>query len=931
MPDNNGQPDAEAQRRRSFAIQSARLGVWELNNSDKTLLLDERSSRMLHCGGKTVIKYEQALQHVFPNDVPVVYNAVHSAVSGINDSIVDFIFRVGHTLEAVHWVHVSGQLYFDESGQVTAGAGVIGDVTDRHKKQTLDNENLLNLLRNSVPAMIFYLDAEERYSSYNETFMHWYGVDSSEVIGVRVGDFIGHDAYARIKPHLIKAYGGERVQFEMPAPVRIGPDRWLRIVYTPYKTDGKNVAGLVVHATDITDSKLTEMALRESESRFRSIFEQAPMGISLMEGRDMVITLGNDRIFEIWGKPGAAITGMPVMKALPELEGQPFQALMEAVYDTGIPHFGIGTPAMLVRNGILEQAYFDFVYTPVRNAQGNITGLMTLATEVTSRELANRAIARSEARFRQLIEEAPVATCLFTGRDMIISVANDMMLGVWGKDKSVIGKRLDKALPELKGQPFLDILDEVFSTGVPYTASAARAELEVDGSLNTYYFNFTYKPLFNESGEVYGIIDMAVDVTEQVLASQAMEKSEAALRNAVELAELGTWNIDAASGKITYSERLQQWLGVQEGRFEVQSSLNVNAADRERVRYALLKAMQKGKPGRFDEVFGISHAITGASRVIHASGQVQTDNNGNIISLSGTAQDITIQRDLQTALEIKVQTRTEELASAVEELQVMNEELAGANEQLTRSNEELAQYAYVASHDLQEPLRKILVYASRLEADKEMSAKSLDLVSRIAASSERMRLLILDLLDFSRLLQSDAVIKPVDLNTVVKDVFYDFELAAKEKNATLQLGELPVIEAVGLQMNQLFYNLISNSLKFIKPDVPPVISISAEKIAGSELKEYIKSPLSFATYHRICIRDNGIGFEKQYFDQIFEIFKRLHGKETYPGSGIGLALCRRIILNHGGVLYTESSPGEGATFFLVIPDKQADLHALMQD
>lgn len=830
----------------------------------------------------------------------------------------------------ISYLNFAYQPMRDLSGQVTAVLVVATDITPQvvSRKKIEEGEGFLELLSNSVPAMIFYLNAEEQYTSYNETFRQWYNVDARDAIGIRARDFIGEKAYTRIKPHLTKAFAGAQVRFEMPAPSRIGPDKWLSIVYTPDKIEDGTVKGIIVHATDVTESKRTELALRESEARFRSVFEQAPMGIALMEGRDMVITLGNERIFEIWGK-SATVAGLPVMQALPELEGQPFLTLMEGVYDTGIPHFGIGTLARLVRNGILEDAYFDFVYTPIRNAEGKVTGIMTLATEVTKRELANQAVFRSEARFRSLIEEAPVATCLFTGRELKIEVANESMIRLWGKDNSVMGKRLEDAVPELKGQPFLKILDDVYTTGIPFSSTAARAELEVDGVLGSYYFNFTYKPVFNEAGEVYGIIDMAVDVTDQVLATQALEEKEAVLRDAIELAELGTWSIDIPTGKVSYSERLQYWIGQDEAVLDTASSPRVHPKDRERVKQALIKATEKGGSGRFDEIYTILNVVTGAERIIHSSGQALFDDEGNVLRLSGTAQDVTMQRDLQTALEQEVQTRTEELGATVEELQAINEELADANDQLLRSNEELEQYAYVASHDLQEPLRKILVYASMLKTKKDISNQNLDLIAKISSSAERMRQLILNLLDFSRLLESNSVHQPIDLNTVLKDVLRDFELVAEEKGARFEVGNLPQIEAVGLQMNQLFYNLISNSLKFTKTGVPPVITISAQALTRKEVKEHIRTPLPFATYYKIGIQDNGIGFEKQYFDQIFEIFKRLHARDSYPGSGIGLALCRRIMLNHSGTLYTESVYGEGATFFLILPDRQSEANLLV--
>jgi len=154
---------------------------------------------------------------------------------------------------------------------------------------------------------------------------------------------------------------------------------------------------------------------------------------------------------------------------------------------------------------------------------------------------------------------------------------------------------------------------------------------------------------------------------------------------------------------------------------------------------------------------------------------------------------------------------------------------------------------------------------------------------------------------------------------VLQNVWIDFELAVQEKNAKIVIEKLPIVKAVGLQMNQLFYNLVSNSLKFTNPEVEPRITVSSTVVSHEYLAGYTSSPLLETNYHHIVFSDNGIGFEKDYENRIFEIFKRLHTQNIYPGSGIGLALCKRIILNHHGVLFAESEPGKGSSFHIFLP------------
>jgi hypothetical protein len=482
---------------------------------------------------------------------------------------------------------------------------------------------------------------------------------------------------------------------------------------------------------------------------------------------------------------------------------------------------------------------------------------------------------------------------------------------------------LHLALPELQTQPFLRILDDVYTTGNTYNTQESRVDLEVGGSLKTFYFNFTYKPLFDPSGNVYAIFNMAVDVTSQVTARHQLEFAEYNLRMAIELAELGTWDIDLKTDEMFLSPRLAGWLGVSaHGPVTFEGAhYAVNETDKMRLQHFLTGLTNSPQKGISEIVYTIAQINDRQERIIQSQAQCLFTEEGTPYKISGTSRDVTTQKRTQQALEQQVQQRTEELQNVNEELTVTNEELYEINKRLTYSNEELAQYAYVASHDLQEPLRKIRMFSDMLAKKENLPVDNQELVAKINKSAQRMSLLIENLLEFSRLLKSEKLFIPVDLNIVASEVKSDFELMIAEKNAVITIGKLPVVQGIGLQMNQLFYNLISNALKFSRSGVSPVISISAEYLTSSDARSYISTPVHTSGYHHIQVADNGIGIESQFSDQIFEVFKRLHRKEIYPGSGIGLALCRRIVTNHSGYIYLASLTGVGTVFHILLPAK----------
>lgn len=244
-------------------------------------------------------------------------------------------------------------------------------------------------------------------------------------------------------------------------------------------------------------------------------------------------------------------------------------------------------------------------------------------------------------------------------------------------------------------------------------------------------------------------------------------------------------------------------------------------------------------------------------------------------------------------------------------------------EELNRSNGDLEQFAYVASHDLQEPLRKIVSFGERLEKKGKdtLDAEMGMYLDRILNATRRMQNMVSNLLDFSRLTRTQQGFEKTDLNSIARGVLSDLELVTKQKDAIVEFNELPTIQAIPSQMAQLFQNLLTNSLKFTDDEVPPVITITADDLSPPEQMNY-GLPSSHA-YVRLTFSDNGIGFDDEDTSRIFTIFQRLRGRSEYEGAGIGLSVCKKVVENHGGIIMASGQPGVGATFTIILPLSQS--------
>ena len=292
---------------------------------------------------------------------------------------------------------------------------------------------------------------------------------------------------------------------------------------------------------------------------------------------------------------------------------------------------------------------------------------------------------------------------------------------------------------------------------------------------------------------------------------------------------------------------------------------------------------------------------------------------GVFVELHRKNQQLLLHQKKLISANHSLQKEIEERKTSEEKIRTLNEQLVQNNTHLKMMNEDLDRFAYVASHDLQEPLRKIMVFSDKILGRQNNDGETEKYFQKIIESSRRMQSLINDLLSFSKQSVSPADFKDVDLGILVNDAIAELEIEIEKTGAEFQIGALPEICVVPALIRQVFYNLISNALKFRKSSAIPVIKINAEKVRKRD--DRFPRLIKNCNYYKIITTDNGIGFDPQYAEDIFVVFKRLHSYHEFKGTGVGLSICKKIVENHNGFIIAESKIDEGSTFTMVLPEK----------
>lgn len=596
-----------------------------------------------------------------------------------------------------------------------------------------------------------------------------------------------------------------------------------------------------------------------------SLFSQAPVGLAILMGENLVVENANQQVLDFWQKDRSVI-GLPILEALPEIADQEFPTILRSVYETGETYKGNKVRALLENEGILEPHYFDFIYAPVYSGE-DIIGVSLVATEVTDQVLNEQKLQDSEIRFRDLMEISDYSTAIYLGEDLIVDYANDQMIKTWGKSKAVIGLPLEKALPELEGQPFIQILKDIFKTGEPYISKEDRVDLVVDGTLKTYYFSFSYRPLRNSQGEIYAILNVALDVSELVNSRKEAQESGKEYRNLAEAMPQIVWTTDEEGKFLYYNENMLSFLEIENQDMQDFSFTNIlHPEDFIKLKKVWKKASEdkqtfelefRYKTHQSDEYIWFLNRATPV-----------LDDEGKIKHWIGTSTNIN---------EFKI-------------LSAQKDTFLG-----------------IASHELKTPLTSLKLYAQVLERmlRKTGDEKNAEFARKMDLQIEKLTSLIGDLLDVTKINAGKIYLNEAefDFEQLVIETVEDQRMSTSY-HIELSTEKVGMVFADRDRIGQVITNFISNAIKY---------SPNSEKIIVHV--ETVDDQVQFS------VKDFGIGMPEDKKDKVFEQYYRVSGDEqtVFPGLGLGLYISSQIVDRSNGKIWVNSILGKGSTFYFSLP------------
>ncbi|MGZ3763761.1 MAG: ATP-binding protein [Mucilaginibacter sp.] len=663
-------------------------------------------------------------------------------------------------------------------------------------------------------------------------------------------------------------------------------DCYFDFCYSPIRYDDGRVGGVLVTVIEITEKykafqsldkakkelELSQAETKKERDRLQRFFMQAPAGVCVLDGPDLVFELVNPLYQQLF--PGRELLGKPLLIALPEIIGQPIWNILQEVYTSGKTYEGhkLLIPLARMDEGPVEDRYFDFVYQARLDQGGQVDGIMVFVYEVTEMVAVQQRIEESEKRFRTMVEQAPVALLVNKGDDLIFDVVNQPMIDIIGRSDSIMGKSWYEAIPELVGQPVVDQLYHTYRTGEEWRGIEVPIYLNKNGGKELRYFNLIYRPLIEE-GQITGLLQSALDVTEQVNARKDLEQAKDTLKLALSAAELGTFDMDLMKGTMYWDERCRTLFGISHDKpvsYEVDFVGGLHPDDRDRVIKVIDDVFDINiDNGNYDVEYRTIGAEDEKVRWLRAKGKAYFDEKGKPVRFIGAALDITEQK-------------TNEIRKS--------------------------DFIGMVSHELKTPLTTLtaVMQIASLKLKESDNKPLANAIERGNVQVKRMTSMINGFLDISRLESGKMVIEKTkfDICVLLKEMVEELQLITKTHQIEL-VEEYPVeVNADRDKISSVISNLVNNAVKYSPNGKTIIVS------CGKNARDVV-----------VTVHDDGIGIQKQDLNQIFDRYYRVnaHDMRNIAGFGIGLYLSNEIITRHNGRIWAESEKGVGSTFYFTLP------------
>lgn len=792
---------------------------------------------------------------------------------------------------------------------------------------------LSNILKTSFPKFVFW--GSELICFYNDAYRPSLGKEGKHpsIIGARAEE-AWPEIWDTIKPMIdqVLATGKPIWSENQLIPIyrngRIENVYWT-FSYSALLGDDENISGILVTCAETTEAVINLRRLEESEDQLKFAINAAELSTWDYDPKTDKF-VGNDRLKNWFGLPKDIAIALPkaVEVIVPKDRQRVSNAIRKALegknkgkYDITYSIANLDTKEQKIVHA-LGRAWFGEDGQAYR-FNGTLQDVTQRARSAEELRVANALVRKEEKRFRNIVHKAPVGIAIFKGNELKVEMANLSLLQIVDRKSEVfVGKKLFEAIPEVQ-QVAAHLFDKVHRLKESVKGTALKVPIMRKGRLQEAYFDFILHPIQIENGKVLEIMMVANEVTDYIVARNILAENENQFRNLVLQSPIAMaifrgddLRIEMANQRLLDHFWKRTWDDVIGERL-----VDIFPEQQEQAYVTELK-----------EVIRTGRAVPNHEpRALIFNGDEKrefyvdydysplTELDGSVSGVMITMTDVTDQFlakkklvNFSKELEKQVKNRTELLRKA-------NDNLHLSVKKLENANAELESFAYVSSHDLQEPLRKIQMYTSRIleQEHDQLSEKGKKYFDKITVSAHRMRTLIDDLLAFSRTEEYEAEFKSTDLNNILKEVLENLSGKINETSAKVKSSKLPTIRAVPFQMRQVFNNIIGNAIKFSKENLPPKIAITSESVKGKETKGLGLNPRK--VYHKITIKDNGIGFAGGMNDQIFEVFKRLHVRGEYEGTGIGLSIVKKIVVNHNGAITAAGTEGEGAMFTIYLP------------